>query len=582
MRKIILLDEYFPTGEQSVQPAVLWHAGKPYTDAHGGITKHASEAIDYIKNVVPEPGKTIMLVLALGSEEAYGPNRNGDGFPERPVRAKKGNGYWVNPGEELTKHYQSFEKGHVFQHHVNKDPKKASGYVKKAFWNDKMHRVELLIVVDNNKDPEWVSRMNDGEFPSVSMGCKIRHDTCSLCGNNAPSRAQYCSHVNGQDHRLNDILPDGRRAYVHNPSPNFFDISRVFRPADKTGYTLKKVAYESPYELISGAELGEAAEMAEDKSAAIKKLSDIDKVIRGETAASSSLSNDETQVIRKFKDYAGPKLSPGGEVPIEELLKRRPADVLATLSNMGVVLTTRDMMSYLLKLLCPDKQIDPSVIDKAVAAQGKIFEMFSESPALLDEVLSTGMLNEGTPDSGLAEKLSNVTGMIFRKLVPDGIGLRNDESPTTDLMHSSDASGRELTTDRGAVIDAHDMNARDQLASMFGGAALLSAAYGVTAANPALKNWRLPLAAGTAAAGYGILKPKGFGQETPQNTEFAPTQERTAAFVLKLLRDYSGPHHANQLSGLNNIKEGSIIDAVVGPIVSMDVVATKIGKLLIA
>lgn len=176
MRKIIELgDEFFATGEATVQPILPWGSGRIDT---ARITKHASEALDYIKNVAPEPGKTQLLLLALGGSETYGPNRNGDGFPEYPVaarsRIKSADRKWfVPPGEELTNHYQSFEKNpaHAFKHHVNRDPSKASGYVKKAFWNPRMHRVELLVSVDNEKDPEWVQRTNDGEFVPVSMGC---------------------------------------------------------------------------------------------------------------------------------------------------------------------------------------------------------------------------------------------------------------------------------------------------------------------------------------------------------------------------------------------------------------------------
>jgi len=592
MRKLILLDDYFPTGEATIQPALLWHGGKSFTDAHGGVSKHASEAVDYVKNVTPEPGKTIMLVLALGSEEAYGPNRNGDGFPERPVNARRGNGFWISPGEELPKHYRSFENGHVFQHHVNKDPAKASGYVKKAFWNPKMHRVELLIVVDNKKDPEWVNRVNDGDFPAVSMGCRIKYDVCSICGNKAPSRAQYCDHVKF-DPGMNQLMPDGRRAYVHNPSPNFFDISRVFRPADKTGYTLKKVAFSRPYELISGAALGEAASIAQGKSAAIRKLSDIDKIVRGDTVASSSLPHADADVIRKFKDYATPRVSQDAPLPIADMVRRKPADVMATLSSMGVILTTKQMLNYLLSMMCPGQQVDDQIADRVVAMQGKLFEMFAESPALLDEVLSTGMLDEGTADPELAEKIdprreknSNISGALFRNLVPDSIGLRPQESPTTDLITARGPGGQPMATDRGAAVEAHDRWARDQMMTMLGGAALLSAAYGVTSANPALRKFRLPIGVGAAAGGYAALKPGDWKKtptdsgDVPAETEFAPAQERTAAFVLKLVKDYREMDKCAGAQVASAVKHSAFIDEVVGPVIDMDSVAARIGELL--
>ena len=95
MRKIVLLDDHFPRqgSKRSNQSCSGALAAKDLSR----VTKTASEALDYIKHVTPEPGKTNMLVLALGSEEAYGPNRNGDGFPERPVPARGGRGYWIQP-----------------------------------------------------------------------------------------------------------------------------------------------------------------------------------------------------------------------------------------------------------------------------------------------------------------------------------------------------------------------------------------------------------------------------------------------------------------------------------------------------
>ena len=170
MKKIIELDDHFPTGETTAQIILPWNGGRS-TDT-SRVSKYASEALDYIKHVAPEPGKTALLLLALGAEETYGPNRNGDGFPEHPVPARgkiasMGRRWFVPPGEELTEHYASFETNpaHAFKHHANRDPSKASGVVKKAFWNPRMHRVELLTLVDNDKDPEWIKRASDGGFP---------------------------------------------------------------------------------------------------------------------------------------------------------------------------------------------------------------------------------------------------------------------------------------------------------------------------------------------------------------------------------------------------------------------------------
>lgn len=589
MRKLIHLDNVFPTGEQAQQPVLLWGAGR---QDFSRITKTAYEAVEFIKNVQPEPGKTHMLVLALGGEETYGPNRNGDGFPERPVTAKRGSGYWVPPGEELTKHYQTFETNpaHAFKHHVNKDPKLGSGYVKKAFWNPKMHRVELLIIVDNAKDPEWVQRVNDGDFPAVSMGCRIKRDVCAICGNEAPTRADYCDHARFQ---MNQVLPDGRKCYVHNPSPNFFDISRVFRPADRTGYTLKKVAHV--YEVQSSAELGDLLDDLENKAAAIGKVSDIDKIVRGEPVASSSnVSDDEARIVRKFRDYASGHLGNVPEIAREVLAAYAPSVAFSTLAAAGIALTGTEFMRYVVpKLAGVDVIMNDRAARDIAAQQHNVFGFFSRSPAFFSKVARLDFLQE---DPRLVNatllrallpyqnKRASITGMLSR-IVPEGIGVRPLEAPTTDMLSYTDPSTHQSwRTTRGAAIQTHDAIAKQQLMKVLGGSALLYGAYRALGAHPSLRPWRVPLALGGAAAGAHLLRPRtgpqvrtDQGLDVSRYTEFAPSppEERTAALVLGMMLDYRDNNsHGESIA----YKMAGEVDPTVGLDFDFDSVAEMLGQ----
>lgn len=69
--------------------------------------------------------------------------------------------------------------------------------------------------------------------------CKVAFDVCSICGNKAKKRSDYCEHIL-RDKRK--IYPDGRQPYMINYNPTFFDISIVRRRADKIAYVLEKVA----------------------------------------------------------------------------------------------------------------------------------------------------------------------------------------------------------------------------------------------------------------------------------------------------------------------------------------------------
>ena len=508
MRKIIELDDTFFTGETTVQPILPWGSGRIDTSR---ITKHASDALDYIKNVSPEPGKTQLLLLALGASETYGPNRNGDGFPENPVPARgkvasSERKWYVPPGEELTKHYQSFETNpaHAFRHHQNRDPAKASGVVKKAFWNPRMHRVELLASIDNDKDPEWVQRTKDGEFVACSMGCRIKRDVCSICGNEAPTRADYCDHAK---YAMNQLLPDGQKVYVHNPSPDFFDISRVFRPADRTGYTLKKVA--NVYEIRSSAELGEIADLLALKGAAVQKLSDIDKVIHSEPVATSTLSDDEKSFVVKFRDHAEKKLARASNVSLERLYERPLGDTLQAAVENGFVLKDAEFIQLVVhKLAGRPLRLTNTQIAKTAAAARWVLGAFAERPELLDQVLESGALESTKTSSEAVEffkaarvKRAYAGDYLYRRLVPEGVGLRDDAAPTTDVLNIGP-----YQTTRGAAIDAQDATTRAHAAKVLGGSALLLGGYKALTAFPWMRRLKAPLAVGAGALGYHALR----------------------------------------------------------------------------
>ena len=100
--------------------------------------------------------------------------------------------------------------------------------------------------------------------------CKVPFDICSICGNKAPTRKQYCNHAR---YMLGKIDPDtGKKVFVTNTMPKFFDISLVLIGADRIAKTLKKVAYTTGYRnipILSSAYLAEKA--AEQKRAEMEK-----------------------------------------------------------------------------------------------------------------------------------------------------------------------------------------------------------------------------------------------------------------------------------------------------------------------
>lgn len=523
MRKIYDLDSHFATGEATVQPVLLWTpSGRPSWE---GIAKTASEATEYIKCVEPKPGMSIVLVLALGAYETYDLNRNGDGFNEFPYKvgmkpvcgcctALDG---WVAHNEVLPQHYKSFEQfGKVYRHHQNKDPLKSYGDVLKSFWNPTMHRVELLIALDNGKAPDLAERIEAGEYPAVSMGCRIKYDVCTICGHRAPTRAQYCEHLK---FGMRQVAPGGLRAGALNPSPKFFDISFVIKPADQTGYMLKKVAEESAYQIRTSAEAGEYLDRVEEKRAAIQKVSDIDKVVRGVAVdhKTSPLSAQEATLIRQYQGQVMPavrRMPVMDDATLGQLSKFPVSDTLSTLGADGMMLTGAEFTKLMMGKMSPGTSVPPAALDAVTALQGPVMDLLAQNPQLLDQIVQDAGLELSTrrvnPEiRGVAqkyvEKRATIGDYLSRRLIP--AEYRDEEPPMTDLLHVTDpGTGGKFQTTRGAAISAHDEVAKKQLAKMLGGSAALLGAYKILASG--LPGAARPLAAGTLGlAGAAALKP---------------------------------------------------------------------------
>jgi hypothetical protein len=268
-------------GIDNVYSVILGNKG-PMTKVASSLSEEIS---NFIKNHKFDTEKYLyVLINALGAEEFYGPNKNGDSFPEyydgKPnlIHDGKDHGY---------KTFETFAK--LYKHHINKDPKKSYGDVLLSIYNPKMHRVELIVRMDRTKAPEECAKVEKGEVLSTSMGTRVPYDVCSICGNKAKTRNQYCYHLKNM---MNKILPSGEKVFAINPFPKFFDISMVFVPADVSSRVLKKIA--------------------SSKAAAEKKEATIEKEVPAQGIESAKLDDIISSLISsRFKklDRMSPSLS---------------------------------------------------------------------------------------------------------------------------------------------------------------------------------------------------------------------------------------------------------------------------------
>lgn len=468
--KIITLDPRFSTGEPTVQlvatPGRNGRVIHERTSLHMSKTASQSPAMDYIRTVEPQPGKTIVLVIGLGDQETYGPNRNGDGFPSEPVPGK------ISADEVLTKHYKTYENAHVYENHVNHDPAKAIGRVLKAFWNALMHRVEVLEDFDHEKAPHLLNRLTNGEFPSKSMGTKIPFDRCSICGNKAPTRKEYCDHLK---YEMSKIHGDGSQTFAMNPSPKFFDSSWVIRPADRCGFMLKKVAYDAPYEIWTpGYLLGEQVADLRAKSAALGKAADMEKVISGSPeATSTSTDKGSLKLLKNYKDHVAPgeaKALPPSDVRVT--IEYTPNDAVGTTDAMGIPMGLKDLIKFFMGRMGADEPTEDD-LDCACKHASTVLELFAEYPRFYDDALKMAGLTSLSVNEKLANTLWNPTTVGDRSLQDTPLYNRRlpanlaSPSPNTDVLTFTDPSGRTMRTNMGQARRTTDALSSDAQARKY-------------------------------------------------------------------------------------------------------------------
>jgi hypothetical protein len=216
-----------------------------------------------------QPGEEWLHLIAMGATEHTGPNRNGDGWKADTLRRMH---------DTFVKHAR------WYRNHQNTDPAKSYGVVKYSAFNERNPRVELIVALNATEaaarrhgglvaDRELTKLANQQPI-SVSMACSLPFDVCSYCGNEARSPSQYClgtdeggsCRAGGLRHKMGSVVTvDGDLHHLHADNPanglRFFDISDVFRPADRIAYVVSHLTKSAAASrrTISGAELAQQA-----------------------------------------------------------------------------------------------------------------------------------------------------------------------------------------------------------------------------------------------------------------------------------------------------------------------------------
>jgi hypothetical protein len=229
-------------------------------DRHSLIKRAGAEFAHLLDGVQFDPDEIPIHLLAVGATEDYGANRNGDGFRRDVCRRKHGT-------------FQKYAR--FYRDHVNQDPAKSYGIVKLSAYNDAMKRIELICALNGSQavakknggflaDRE-MNKLASNQDIAVSMACRVPNDVCSYCNNVARTRLEYCDSpengghckAGGLKHHIGRLLENGHVLHADNPDPTFFDISHVFRPADRIAYVMGQLEKAASFGM-SGAEIAEA------------------------------------------------------------------------------------------------------------------------------------------------------------------------------------------------------------------------------------------------------------------------------------------------------------------------------------
>lgn len=248
---------------------------------------YSTDILNYISKMERRADRYYVVIDAVGSEEVWGSNNNGDGFPREALNHLS---LRSDMGTDKDYGYKTFEYyGKLFKHHANKPYHPSFGEVLYAYWNPEMDRVELVVAVDTVSGSDIVEALETGTPVAVSMGAKLPFDECSICGKRARVREEYCKHLTGHlrqvvTHEMSalwskemgrQVVP-GQKVYAINRYPKFFDISKVRIGADRTAFVMGKAANEGIEHFA--ADMGDVYGITDRD---IDKLAELDKEIGG-------------------------------------------------------------------------------------------------------------------------------------------------------------------------------------------------------------------------------------------------------------------------------------------------------------
>ncbi len=376
-------------------------------------------------------------IIALGSYEGTGFNRNGDAFME--ADCKKNHHYFTKADRA------------VHRHHKNKPKDPKFGNIKAAAYNEPMKRIELVVGLDKDKCADILDEQEKTGNTNWSMASKQAYDVCSWCNHKAVTDDDRCSHI---PKNIGDLNKEGEMCGMINPNPRWFEISYVRRPADRIGMSLGKVASASTikpmlpkdflniYGDIHVPEDVYISKKAADKRVILKKLAEIEKHVNAVAHGSGNTSKE------LFIKRHGNKLTQShiDDTSMDELRKMEPAQVLRTLADHGIIFSPEDFSRYLF-----DNRVDKKNVEGMKTHLPSIFsDLDDDNDDVTNNEKFEPASNTNTPHSlkNLASKLhenhSLEAGPAVRRMMMITIMMNGDKGLQAPKEKTKEAFDKEF------------------------------------------------------------------------------------------------------------------------------------------
>lgn len=162
---------------------------KEYLQEHPGFKKVASDN-NLFRPILLDPSRYIYVRnRAISAEEYWGPNDNGDAFPEAELRAS----FATFIGKPVSVDHKTglLEIGLVID----------SAYIEPADPANPLtgHYVQNIWAIDkvaaDRVDKRIIPMLLEGKLTDSSMGVLVQRSECSVCGNIAKTEKDFCVHI---------------------------------------------------------------------------------------------------------------------------------------------------------------------------------------------------------------------------------------------------------------------------------------------------------------------------------------------------------------------------------------------------